>query len=35
LEWNAWTGSYEFKEEIELVDQLEEDITLTIALTVF
>ena len=30
-EWNPWTGSYEFQEEEELIDQLEEDITLAIA----
>lgn len=30
-EWNAWTGSYEFQEEEDLIDELEEIITNTLA----
>jgi hypothetical protein len=29
-QWNAWTGSYEFEEEEELIDQLEEDLSMSI-----
>lgn len=29
-EWNAWTGSYEFEEEEENIDQLEEDLSMSI-----
>ena len=30
-EWNAYTGAYEFQEEEENVDQLEEEITNSLA----
>jgi hypothetical protein len=30
-QWNAWTGSYEFHEEEENIDELEEEITQTLA----
>ena len=30
-EWNVWTGSYEFQEEEENIDELEEIITNTLA----
>ncbi len=29
-EWNTWTGSYEFQEEEETIDQLEEDLSMSI-----
>lgn len=29
-EWNVWTGAYEFEEEEENIDQLEEDLSQTI-----
>lgn len=30
-EWNAWTGAYEFEEEEENIDELEEIITNSLA----
>jgi hypothetical protein len=29
-EWNVWTGAYEFQEEEENIDQLEEDLSMSI-----
>lgn len=29
-EWNVWTGSYEFNEEEENIDQLEEELSLNL-----
>lgn len=29
-EWNVWTGAYEFPESEENIDQLEEDLSLSI-----
>ncbi len=29
-EWNVWTGAYEFQEEEENIDQLEEDLSQTL-----